>query len=48
LLGEKVYCSPFTDNRSPITINITDMPSGVYVVEVKTEKGIEVKKFVKE
>jgi len=29
-------------------IDVLNFPSGVYVVEVKTEKGVEVKKFVKE
>jgi ligand-binding sensor domain-containing protein len=48
MLGEKVYSSLFIDKLSPITINITDKPGGMYVVEVKTEKGISVKKFVKE
>ena len=29
-LGDKVYTAPITDNRSPITINITSLPSGMY------------------
>ena len=29
-------------------LNVSSFPSGVYIVEVKTEKGIAVKKFVKE
>jgi hypothetical protein len=48
LLGEKVYA---TTNNKPQTTNkidISSFPSGVYVVEVRTEKGIAVKKFVKE
>ncbi|MGD0709643.1 MAG: SBBP repeat-containing protein [Bacteroidales bacterium] len=48
VLGEKVYSSPVTDNYSPFTINIADRPSGVYVVEVKTEKGVVVSRFIKE
>ena len=48
LLGEKVYTLPITDNRSPITINVDDFPNGVYVVEVRTENGVEVRKIVKE
>jgi hypothetical protein len=47
-LGEKIYYSPITDNRLPITINISDIPSGVYFVEVNTENGVGVKQFVKE
>jgi hypothetical protein len=30
------------------TIDVSALPSGVYVVEVNMEKGVEVKKFVKE
>jgi YVTN family beta-propeller protein len=48
LLGEKIYTSPITDNRAPITINVADFPNGVYVVKVRTEKGMEVSKFIKE
>jgi hypothetical protein len=48
ILGEKIYSLQITDNRSPITLNITDFTSGVYVVEVKTVKGISVEKFIKE
>jgi len=48
LLGEKVFTSPFTDYRSPTTINVANLPNGMYVVEVKTEKGVGMRKFVKE
>ena len=48
LLGEKVYTSPFTGYCSQVTVNVSDYPSGVYVLEVRTAKGTEVKKFVKE
>ena len=57
LLGEKVYQSLVTSHSSlgilpmtnaPMTINVADFQSGVYVVEVKTEKGGAVRKFVKE
>lgn len=59
-LGEKIYsssftdlqsgqlASPFTDNRSPITINISAFPSGVYLIKAINENGIAVMKFVKE
>jgi hypothetical protein len=30
------------------TVDVSPFPSGVYIVEVRTDKGIEVKKFVKE
>jgi hypothetical protein len=48
MLGERVYTSPITDNRSPITVNVADFPRGVYMVEVRTEKGVAVSKFIKE
>ena len=48
LLGEKVYSSPITNYRLPITINVADFSSGVYVVEVKSEKVYKVGKFVKD
>ncbi len=51
VLGEKVYALPVIDNYSPITIDVSNnssFPSGVYVVEVKTESGVGVRKFVKE
>jgi hypothetical protein len=47
VLGEKVYT---TTNRKLLTTNKIDIsafPGGVYVVEVRTEKGVEVRKFVK-
>ena len=51
LLGENIYRLPVTDNRSLITIDVrnnSSFPSGVYIVEVTTESGVEVRKFVKE
>jgi YVTN family beta-propeller protein len=43
--------SPTTNvpmTNAPMTINVKDFPNGVYIVKVKTEKGMEVSKFVKE
>ena len=34
--------------QAKIDIDISAFPSGVYVVEVRTEKGVSVKKFIKE
>jgi hypothetical protein len=48
LLGEKMYSLQITDNHSPITINLENIPNEVYVIEVNMEEGIEVRKFVKE
>jgi hypothetical protein len=54
LLGEKVFTLPITDYRSPasqakrgepITINIADFPSGVYIVAIKTPAGTINKKL---
>jgi hypothetical protein len=48
MIGERIYTLPFTDNRSPITINISAFPSGMYFAKIKSEKGVAVKKFIKE
>jgi len=29
-------------------VNVSDLASGIYFVKVKTEKGVAVKKFIKE
>ena len=38
----------FTTTGNKTNIDVSAFPSGMYVVEVKTKKGIAVKKFVKE
>jgi hypothetical protein len=43
-----VFPARITDNRSPITINVSALPSGMYFLEIKSEKGVTVKKFIKE
>jgi YVTN family beta-propeller protein len=48
LLGEKIYSTLITENRSAITINIATFSKGVYFVKVNTAKGMDVKKIVKE
>jgi len=48
LLGEKIYSTLITDNRSAISINIATFANGVYFLKVENEKGVAVKKFVKE
>jgi hypothetical protein len=48
LLGEKIYCTPITDKRSPITINIAAFAKGLYFLKVENENGYAVKKFEKE
>jgi hypothetical protein len=48
MLGDRIYGSTITDNQSQFIINIVNFPNGVYVVEVKTECGIGVEKFVKQ
>jgi hypothetical protein len=48
MLGEMVFPARITDNRSPITINVSALPSGMYFLEIKSEKGVTVKKFIKE
>ena len=48
LIGEIIYSLLLSDNLSPITINLADLPDGLYILKIKTEKGIAVNKFVKE
>jgi hypothetical protein len=38
----------FTANNNRTNIDVSSFSCGVYVVEAKTEKGIEVRRFVKE
>jgi hypothetical protein len=45
-LGELIK-SMVVNNKKTI-IDISEYSNGIYLVEMKTEKGIEVKKFVKE
>jgi YVTN family beta-propeller protein len=48
IIGEEVFT---TTNNKPLTTNeidVSSFPAGVYMVKVKTEKGMEVSKFVKE
>ncbi len=35
-------------NNSKITLNISDLSSGIYILKASTQKGIHIKKFVKE
>jgi hypothetical protein len=44
--GQLVKTISATGNKT--NIDVSALPSGVYAVEVKTEKGVEVKKFIKE
>jgi len=44
--GQTIITMTSSSNKS--LINVSDLPSGFYYIKVKTEKGIEVKKFVKE
>jgi hypothetical protein len=44
--GQLIKTLATTDNKT--FIDVFSFPSGVYIVKVKTEKGIEVRKFVKE
>jgi PKD repeat protein len=48
MLGDRIYNLPKTNYCSPFTINVSTLPAGMYFIEIKSEKGVEVKKFVKE
>jgi hypothetical protein len=47
-LGEKVFSKRETSNPKLVTVNVSQLFSGIYFVRVKTEKGISTAKFVKE
>ncbi|MGI6291751.1 MAG: C25 family cysteine peptidase [Bacteroidales bacterium] len=38
----------YSVNNSKITLNISDLSSGIYILKASTQKGIHIKKFVKE
>jgi hypothetical protein len=46
VVGNLVFEKSITANKA--TVDISSFPCGVYVVEVRTDRGIEVRKFVKE
>ncbi len=48
LIGEKVFQSNISNLTSQISIEVSQLHSGIYFVRVKTDKGIRAAKFVKE
>ncbi len=57
MYGAKVYSneainfqinSSSTLNQVQGQIDLSDQPSGVYILKIKTEKGMAIRKFVKE
>ncbi|MGD0711488.1 MAG: T9SS type A sorting domain-containing protein [Bacteroidales bacterium] len=44
--GQLIKTLTATGNKT--NIDVSEWPSGMYIVEVRTEKGVEVKKFIKE
>ncbi|MGD0710352.1 MAG: T9SS type A sorting domain-containing protein [Bacteroidales bacterium] len=48
MIGEKVCSITNYKQQTTNEIDISSFLSGMYVIEVKTEKGIEVRKFIKE
>jgi hypothetical protein len=47
-LGEKVFQSHVSNLTSQISVDVSQLPSGIYFIRVKTDKGIGVGKFVKD
>ena len=45
---EGLLMKSFVANNGKINLDISTLLNGIYLIEVKTEKGIAVKKFVKE
>jgi hypothetical protein len=48
LIGEKIFQSNISNPMSQISVDVRQLPSGIYFVRVKTDKGISAAKFVKE
>jgi len=48
MLGVKNYSLSCRQASSTISIDVSDFPSGVYILEVHMKKGVMVRKFVKE
>jgi len=46
--GQQCLQSEIPNPPSSISLDVSGLPSGVYILQLKTEKGIVVKKFVKE
>lgn len=46
LLGENTYTDVSRNNI--LSVNMTNKPSGIYFLQIKTDKGAEVKKIIKE
>jgi hypothetical protein len=47
-LGAEVFQSQIPNIKSQILIDVSQLPSGIYFVKVKTDKGIRAGKFVKQ
>jgi alpha-tubulin suppressor-like RCC1 family protein len=47
-LGEKVFQSHVSNLTSQISVDVSQLPSGIYFIRVKTDKGIRTKNFVKQ
>jgi hypothetical protein len=45
---EGQFITSFTIKANKTILDVSDLPNGVYVVEMKTKTGVTVKKFVKE
>lgn len=47
LNGKEIFIQHLDQQNGP-TVNISTLKSGIYFIKIKTENGIEVKKFIKE
>jgi mannan endo-1,4-beta-mannosidase len=48
MLGEKIYSAPFTIYNSQFTINLSNSPTGIYILRVESANGVVTKKLIKE
>ena len=47
-IGQNVYSSIIANRQSEFKIDISHFANGIYFVKTATEKGVVIKKFVKE
>jgi len=48
ILGETVYSSLINNKSSIIELDLSDQPSGMYIVNIRTGEKVEHKKLIKE
>ena len=47
ITGKKTYRSQVTKKNKKTTFDISNQPTGVYLIKIQTESGIVIKKIIK-